>query len=122
MQDGRRARKPPSLLDAAGLWDFALKSLAARGLSAGELREKLRRKAEGELERAGIWQPDWAGAKREWFSTTVDLLRPRIGQSCGSNQIAQFRTLTQALCHHSQNAIGRRLLQQIHQGIEPAER
>lgn len=45
MSDGRRTRKPPSLLDAGALWDFALKSLAARGLSAGELREKLRRKA-----------------------------------------------------------------------------
>jgi glutamyl/glutaminyl-tRNA synthetase len=32
---------------------------------------------QAELERAGIWQPEWAGAKREWFSKTVDLLRPR---------------------------------------------
>src|SRR3981081_4063988 len=32
---------------------------------------------QAELERAGIWQPEWARAKREWFSKTVDLLRPR---------------------------------------------
>src|SRR5216683_476817 len=32
---------------------------------------------QAELERAEIWQPEWAGAKREWFSKTVDLLRPR---------------------------------------------
>src|SRR5256885_12330442 len=32
---------------------------------------------QAELERAKIWQPEWAGAKREWFSKTVDLLRPR---------------------------------------------
>ncbi len=32
---------------------------------------------QGELERSGLWQPEWAGEKREWFSKTVDLLRPR---------------------------------------------
>jgi len=30
-----------------------------------------------ELERAGIWRAEWAGAQRNWFSHTVDLLRPR---------------------------------------------
>jgi glutamyl-tRNA synthetase len=31
-----------------------------------------------ELERSKLWQPEWAGEKREWFARTVDLLRPRI--------------------------------------------
>jgi len=30
-----------------------------------------------ELERSKLWQPEWAAEKREWFSKTVDLLRPR---------------------------------------------
>src|ERR1700719_1508213 len=30
-----------------------------------------------ELERSKLWQPEWAGERREWFSKTVDLLRPR---------------------------------------------
>jgi glutamyl-tRNA synthetase len=30
-----------------------------------------------ELQRSKLWQPEWAGEKREWFSKTVDLLRPR---------------------------------------------
>lgn len=34
-----------SLLDAAGLWEYAVKALAGRAHSTGELREKLRRKA-----------------------------------------------------------------------------
>jgi regulatory protein len=38
----RRSRR----LDAAALWEFALKSLAGRAHSIGELREKLRRRAE----------------------------------------------------------------------------
>ena len=38
-------RKTP-LLDAVSLWDFALKTLGGRAHSAGELREKLRRRAE----------------------------------------------------------------------------
>jgi glutamyl-tRNA synthetase len=32
---------------------------------------------QGELERSKLWQPEWAQEKREWFSKTVDLLRPR---------------------------------------------
>jgi glutamyl-tRNA synthetase len=32
---------------------------------------------QGELERSGLWQAEWAGEKREWFAKTVDLLRPR---------------------------------------------
>ena len=32
---------------------------------------------EAELTRAGLWQPEWASTKREWFARTVDLLRPR---------------------------------------------
>ena len=32
---------------------------------------------QGELERAGIWRPEWNGAEKEWFAHTVDLLRPR---------------------------------------------
>src|SRR5579864_1995361 len=32
---------------------------------------------QGELERSKLWQAEWASEKREWFSKTVDLLRPR---------------------------------------------
>jgi glutamyl-tRNA synthetase len=32
---------------------------------------------QGELERSGLWQPEWATEKSECFSKTVDLLRPR---------------------------------------------
>jgi regulatory protein len=45
MSEGRRIRKPPSLLDASALWDFALKTLGGRALSASELRQKLRSRA-----------------------------------------------------------------------------
>jgi glutamyl-tRNA synthetase len=30
-----------------------------------------------ELKRQGLWREEWAGAEREWFARTVDLLRPR---------------------------------------------
>ena len=32
---------------------------------------------QGELERSGLWRPEWAADGREWFAKTVDLLRPR---------------------------------------------
>jgi glutamyl-tRNA synthetase len=31
----------------------------------------------GELKRASLWQPAWAGEMRDWFAGAVDLLRPR---------------------------------------------
>jgi glutamyl-tRNA synthetase len=31
----------------------------------------------GELERSGLWRPEWEAEQREWFARTVDLLRPR---------------------------------------------
>ncbi|HXM41819.1 MAG TPA: regulatory protein RecX [Bryobacteraceae bacterium] len=39
-------QRKPLLLDAAALWDYALLVLRGRAYSSGELREKLRRKAE----------------------------------------------------------------------------
>lgn len=38
--------RKPRLLDAEGLWSYALKALGGRAQSTGELREKLRRRAE----------------------------------------------------------------------------
>lgn len=38
--------RKPRLLDAESLWSYALKALAQRAHSTGELREKLRRRAE----------------------------------------------------------------------------
>lgn len=32
---------------------------------------------QGELERTGLWRPEWAAGERDWFARTVDLLRPR---------------------------------------------
>jgi regulatory protein len=49
----------PARLEAAALWEYALKVLAGRAHSIGELREKLRRKAE----RAGDVDPTIARLK-----------------------------------------------------------
>ena len=38
--------RKPRLLNADALWSFALKVLSGRAHSTGELREKLRRRAE----------------------------------------------------------------------------
>jgi glutamyl-tRNA synthetase len=41
--------------------------------------DELLPEVEGELKRSGLWKQEWAsGAGQEWFSKTVDLLRPRI--------------------------------------------
>jgi glutamyl-tRNA synthetase len=41
--------------------------------------EELLPEVQAQLERSGLWKDEWAsGAGREWFSRTVDLLRPRV--------------------------------------------
>jgi glutamyl-tRNA synthetase len=41
--------------------------------------EELLPEVEAELKRSGLWKDEWAGgAGHEWFSRTVDLLRPRV--------------------------------------------
>jgi regulatory protein len=54
--DGPRSRKqrPPKLLDAAALWSYALKILGMRALSTGEVRDKLKRKAENAEDIEGV--------------------------------------------------------------------
>ncbi len=39
--------------------------------------EELLPQVAAELKRSGLWREEWAGANREWFARTVDLLRPR---------------------------------------------
>jgi glutamyl-tRNA synthetase len=40
--------------------------------------EELVPHVEAELKRSGLWREEWAGARRDWFARTVDLLRPRV--------------------------------------------
>ena len=41
--------------------------------------EELLPEVQAELKRSGLWKEEWAsGAGHEWFSRTVDLLRPRV--------------------------------------------
>jgi len=47
-------KHPPRLLDAEGLWSFALKVLGMRALTVSELREKLKRRAQEPSDVAGV--------------------------------------------------------------------
>jgi len=40
--------------------------------------EELVPHVEAELKGSGLWREEWAGARRDWFARTVDLLRPRV--------------------------------------------
>jgi glutamyl-tRNA synthetase len=39
--------------------------------------DALRPYVEKQLRGAGLWKDEWAGAQKEWFARTLDLLRPR---------------------------------------------
>src|SRR6202167_5977134 len=44
-----------------------------QGLPIDELLPAIR----AELERSGLWRPEWDADEKDWFARTVDLLRPR---------------------------------------------
>ncbi|HLH09677.1 MAG TPA: glutamate--tRNA ligase [Terriglobales bacterium] len=39
--------------------------------------EELLPAVQAQLEKSGLWRAEWAGAQKDWFARTVDLLRPR---------------------------------------------
>src|SRR6478672_6111941 len=47
-------KRPPRLLDAQRLWDYALKALGMRALTVSELREKLTKRAETPSDVEGV--------------------------------------------------------------------
>src|SRR4051812_50023 len=47
-------QRPPRLLDAEGLWGFALKLLGMRALTVSELREKFRKRAQDPADIDGV--------------------------------------------------------------------
>ncbi len=54
MRRRTKTANSPKKLDAGALWEYALRSLSARAQSAGELRQKLSRRAADQSDVAGV--------------------------------------------------------------------
>jgi regulatory protein len=97
----RRSRR----LDAAALWEYALKSLSGRAHSTGELREKLRRRAEraGDIDEvlARLKQSGYLDDRRyaESFAT-ARLAGEKFGRTRVIHDLRQHR-VTPALAEHT---------------------
>jgi regulatory protein len=110
-------RKAAKKLDEAGLWDYAMRLLAARGYSEAEIRQKLRRRA--------IHAPDTAavlGRLRE-----ADLLNDvRFAESFARARLenqghGRFRVLRELRGRQVPDAIARDAADKIFQETDEAE-
>jgi regulatory protein len=106
--------RQPRRLNAESLWDYALKSLAGRAHSAGELREKLRRRAasagdvEGVLSR--LKQSGYLDDKRyaESFAA-ARLAGDKFGRTRVVRDLRQ-RRVAPALAEHT--------VEKVYQGVD----
>jgi regulatory protein len=83
-------KRPPRLLDAEGLWGFALKSLGMRGLTVFELREKLRKRAQDPLDVDGVLAKlkEYGYLNDDRFAETFATAR-RDNQGFGKRRVLQ---------------------------------
>ena len=83
-------KRPPRLLDAEGLWGFALKSLGMRGLTVSELREKLRKRAQDPLDVDGVLAKlkEYGYLNDDRFAETFATAR-RDNQGFGKRRVLQ---------------------------------
>src|ERR1017187_1804666 len=82
-----KERKRPRL-DAAALWEYALRVLAGRAHSTGDLRQKLR----GKAERAADVDPTIARLENEGLGKTrvlADLSRRRVAAAVAQQSVGK---------------------------------
>ena len=83
-------KRPPRLLDAEGLWGFALKVLGMRALTVSELREKLRKRAQEPSEVDGVLAKlrEYGYLNDDHFAETFATAR-RDNQGFGKRRVLQ---------------------------------
>jgi regulatory protein len=90
MMDRSRPRSIPKKKDAAQLWEYALRALGRRGLSAGEMRQRLKEKAAepGDVEPAMAKLKEYGYLDDARFAETYAGSR-RANQSLGRIRVLQ---------------------------------
>jgi len=87
MNGGSREGKRPRPLDAAALWDYAVKALAARAQSVGQIRQKLRNRAEraGDVEDVVARLKDYGYLQDRKFAESF--AASRLDRKMGSRRV-----------------------------------
>jgi regulatory protein len=109
MED-RRIRR----LDAAALWEYALKALAARAHSTGELREKLKRRAE----RAGDIDEVLARLKESRYLDDRRYAESFASARLSNDRLGRTRVVRELRQRRVAPALAERTVQQVYEGVD----
>ena len=106
--------RKPRRLDADGLWEYALKSLGARAHSVGELREKLRRRAE----RAGDIDGVLARLKEHQYLDDRRYAESFASARLANEKLGRTRVIRELRARRVAPAVAERTVGKVYQGVE----
>src|ERR1035437_2005835 len=101
-------------LDAAALWEYALKALAGRAYSAGELREKLRRRAD----RAGDIGDVLARMKELGYLNDQRYAEGFASARLSNDRQGRTRVIRDLRQHRVAPALAERTVQKVYQDVD----
>ena len=103
----------PRRLDANALWEYALKSLGARAQSIGELREKLRRRAE----RAGDIDGVLARLKEHQYLDDRRYAESFASARLANEKVGRTRVIRELRARRVAPAVAERTVEKVYQGV-----
>ncbi|MGA3019977.1 MAG: RecX family transcriptional regulator [Bryobacteraceae bacterium] len=106
--------RKPRRLDADALWEYALKSLGARAHSIGELREKLRRRAE----RAGDIDGVLARLKEHQYLDDRRYAESFASARLANEKLGRTRVIRELRARRVAPAVAERMVEKVYQGVE----
>jgi regulatory protein len=106
--------RKPRRLDADALWEYALKSLGARAQSIGELREKLRRRAE----RAGDIDGVLARLKEHQYLDDRRYAENFASARLSNEKLGRTRVIRELRARRVAPAVAERTVEKVYQGVE----
>jgi regulatory protein len=109
--------KPPRRLDAARLWDYALKSLGGRAHSTGELKEKLLRRAE----KAGDVDDVLARLKEHGYLDDRRFAEGFASARLSTEKFGRTRVLQDLRQRRVAPALAERTVKQVYQEVNEVE-
>jgi regulatory protein len=105
--------RKPRRLDADGLWEYALKSLGGRAHSIGELREKLRRRAE----RAGDIDGVLARLKEHQYLDDRRYAESFASARLANEKLGRTRVIRELRARRVAPAVAERTVEKVYQGV-----
>jgi len=105
--------RKPRRLDADGLWEYALKSLGGRAHSIGELREKLRRRAE----RAGDIDGVLARLKEHQYLDDRRYAESFASARLLNEKLGRTRVIRELRARRVAPAVAERTVEKVYQGV-----